>query len=96
MKAISHLSFNKHSYSSLEFITKKIDDIQTDWRLIFNLFIPSEKSVNDNISKRYDAISYESFIYAIKFIQEYDKECKMIKYDLKSIFRHISIAISDY
>ena len=96
MKAISYLLFNKHSYFSLKFIFKKSDNIQTDWYLIFNLSVPSGKSVNDDISKRYDAITYESFVYTIKLIQEYDKRCKMIKRDLKSAFRHIFIAASDY
>ena len=96
MKVISYLSFNKYSYFSFEFIIKKINDVQIDWRLIFNLFILLGKSVNDDISKKYDAISYELFIYIIKFIQEYDKECKMIKYDLKFVFHHISIIINDY
>ena len=68
MKAISHLSLDKHSYFSLEFIFKKSDNIQIDWRLIFDLSISSEKSINDNISKKYDAIIYESFVYIIKLI----------------------------
>ena len=96
MKTISHLPFNKHSYSSLEFTIKKINDIQTDWRLIFDLFTSSEKSINDDISKEYDAISYKSFVYIIKLVQEYGKGCKMIKCDLKSVFHHISVTISDY
>ena len=68
MKAISHLSFDKYSYFSLKFIFKKSDNIQIDWYLIFNLFILLRKSVNNDISKKYDVISYKSFVYIIKFI----------------------------
>jgi hypothetical protein len=75
---------------------QRSDGVQIGWRLIFDLSVSSGKSVNDDISKGYGAISYESFVYAIKFVQEYDKGCKMIKHDLKSAFRHIPIAISDY
>ena len=96
MKAISHLPPNKHSYSPLRLTSKKTDGIQTGWRLIFNLSAPSGKSVNDDIPKGYDAISYESLVYAIKFVQEHDKGCKMIKHDLKSAFHHIPITVSDY
>ena len=96
MKAISHLSLDKHSCFSLELTSKKSNSVQTGWRLIFDLSASSGKSVNDDISKRYDAITYESLVYAIKLVQEHDKRCKMIKCDLKSIFYHILVVVNDY
>ena len=96
MKAISYLSSNKHSCSPFGFISKKNDDVQIGWRFIFDLSVPSGKSVNDDIPKGYDAISYEAFVYAIKLVQKQGKGCKMIKHDLKSAFRHIPVAASDY
>ena len=96
MKAISQLPSDKHSCSPLGLTTKKTDSVQTGWRLIFDLSAPSRRSVNDGIPKGYGAISYESLAYAIKLVQEHGKGCKMIKRDLKSAFRHIPVAASDY
>ena len=64
--------------------------------MIFDLSYPEFVSVNDNIPKEFDAIIYESLDIMIQLIAQTGKRVIMLKRDLKSIFRHISISPLDY
>ena len=75
---------------------KKSNGIQTDWRTIFDLSFPESSSVNDGIPKEFGAISYESLDTAIRLVSEAGPEAVLMKRDLKSAFRHISVSPLDH
>ena len=64
--------------------------------MIFDLSYPEFESINDSIFKEFDVIIYELLDTAIQLIAQIRKEIIMLKYDLKSIFRHILINSLDY
>ena len=73
----------------IDLISKKIDGVQTGWRMIFDLSCPIDVSVNDGIPSNYGEINYESLEKAIKLVAKADHEAVMMKHDLKSAFHHI-------
>ena len=66
-----------------------MNDIQTEWRIIFDLSSSEEDFVNEKILKKYDVIVYETLNDAIRFIAQIDQRAVMMKRDLKSAFRHV-------
>ena len=64
--------------------------------MIFDLFCSIDASVNDEISSKYEEISYESLEKAIKLVAKANHEAMMMKYDLKITFHHIFISSVDY
>jgi hypothetical protein len=82
--------------SPIGLVPKKIDSLQTGWRIISDLSYPESESVNDGIPKEFGAIIYESLNTAIRLVAQADKEVIMLKRDLKSAFRHIPVNPHDY
>ena len=61
-KWIRHITslLDYYYYSSIDLVSKKINEIQIEWRMIFNLFYSIDMSINDEISSKYREINYES------------------------------------
>ena len=72
------------------------DGVQVGWRVIFDLSSPESRSVNDGIPKKYGAIVYETLNDAIKPIAKAGRGAVMMKWDLKSAFRHIPVSQRDH
>jgi hypothetical protein len=77
-------------------VPKKIDGVQTGWRVIFDLSCPEGRSVNDGIPKEYGTIEYEPLSRALQLVANAGQGAVMIKRDLESAFRHIPASPADY
>ena len=64
--------------------------------MIFDLSLPDDHSINDDILKKYEIIIYEILDNAIRLIAQAERETVMMKRDLKSTFRHVPINPCDY
>ena len=82
--------------SSLNLIPKTTAGATTDWRRIHDLSVFADRSVNDEISKYYGIIVYEIFQFALRYVAKEGKRCTLIKRDLKSTFRFVSINPYDH
>src|SRR5439155_23950544 len=82
--------------SPIGLVPKLSDDVQVGWRVIFDLSSPESRSVNDGIPKKYGAIVYETLNDAIKPIAKAGRGAVMMKWDLKSAFRHIPVSQRDH
>ena len=82
--------------SPIGLVLKKIDGVQTGWRMIFDLSCPTGASVNDGIPPKYGEISYEPLEKAIKLVAKAGRGAVMMKRDLKAAFRHIPVSPVDY
>ena len=82
--------------SPIGLTSKHTDDIQTEWRVIFDLSSPQDSSVNDGILKEYGALIYETLNDAIWLIAQAGKGAMMMKRNLKAAFHHIPINPCDY
>lgn len=67
-----------------------------EFRLIHHLSFPEGESVNDFIDPELCTVQYTSFDEAIHMIQDMGKGCLMAKSDVKSAFRLLPIAPSDF
>ena len=65
--------------SSIGLVPKKVNGIQTGWRLIFDLSCPDGWSVNDGIPKEYGTIEYESLSRAIELVAHAGCRTVMLK-----------------
>ena len=90
---------SKKSPSSLSTIFA----LQLVWRkshlnrmIIFDLSSPEGLSVNDDISKEYDTMAYDTLQHAINLLAQAGKWVILTKRDLKSAFRHIPINSCDH
>ena len=92
---ISDLPSN-YFYSPIDLTPKYTNDIQTGWRVIFDLSSSQDSSINAGILKEYDALVYETLNDAVQLIIQTRKEAMMMKRDLKATFRHIPINPCDY
>ena len=95
IKEIENLPVNYYC-SSIDLVPKSSEDIQIDWRTIFDLSSPDDHSVNDGIPKEYGTIIYETLDNAIRLIAQAEKGAVMMKRDLKSAFHHVPINPCDY
>ena len=82
--------------SPIGLVSKSLDGKQTGWRTIFDLSSPEGHSVNNGIPKHYGSIVYETLNDAIQLVAQAGKGAVMMKRDVKSAFRHISINSCDY
>src|SRR5947207_15029379 len=57
-KRIHHITslFDYYYCFSIDLVSKKIDGVQTGWRMIFNLLYSIDVSVNDRILSKYEEI----------------------------------------
>ena len=97
-KRIRHIASLPNYYycSPIGLVPKKIDGVQTGWRMIFDLSCPADASVNDGIPSEYGKISYEPLAKAINLVAKAGRGAVMMKRDLKSAFRHIPVSPVDY
>ena len=77
-------------------VPKKIDEVQTGWRMIFDLFCSIDVSVNDRIPSKYEKINYQPLEKAIKLVTKANHEAMIMKHNLKITFHHILINSIDY
>ena len=82
--------------SSLDLISKTMIDVIMNWRRIHDLSASANHSINDEIPKHYKIIIYKIFQSILRYIAKTRKECKLIKWDLKSAFRFIPINPHDH
>jgi len=75
---------------------KQTNDVQSGWRVIFDLSSPEGISVNDGIPKEYGTLVYETINDAIQLVAQAGRGAVMMKRDLKAAFRHIPINPCDY
>jgi hypothetical protein len=78
--------------SSLGLTPKKRDGKQTGWRMIFNLSCPHRQSVNNGIPWEFGTLQYESFQHALHLIAQAGPNSLLLKKDLKTAFRQVSIS----
>jgi hypothetical protein len=94
---IKHVQLPPNYFCSLiELVSKLTDDMQTGWRVIFDLSSSEGYFVNDGIPKENGFITYETLHDAIRLVAQAEKGAVMMKRDLKSAFRHILISPCDY
>ena len=82
--------------SPIGVVPKRMDGIQTGWRVVFDLSCPASHSVNDNIPQEYGRITYEPLQRAIEMVAKAGQGAIMIKRDLKSAFRHVPVSPEDH
>ena len=73
--------------SPLRLVSKHDDD----WRRIHDLFFSYDCSVNDDIFQAWGALKYTIFDKTVNALLQQGRKARLIKRDLKNIFRHISM-----
>ena len=81
--------------SPLGLVPKRVDEVQTDWRRIFNLSCPAGHSVNDAINPAFGSLRYETFNTAVSAIAKSGRGTVLMKRDIKAAFRMIPICTED-
>ena len=66
------------------------------WRMIMHLSAPNMLSINDGINKEDYSLHYSSIDDATRLVAKLGRNCFLAKIDLKSAFRLIPIATSDW
>lgn len=67
-----------------------------EFRLIHHLSYPLGSSVNDFIDRKYCTVQYTSFDVAIHMVQDLGQHCLLFKMDIRSAFRLMPVAVSDF
>ena len=70
--------------------------LQGEFRVIHHLSYPKGESINDGIPRHLATVKYSSVGQAIKNIITIGNSCYMAKTDIKSAFRIVPVAPSDY
>jgi hypothetical protein len=68
-----------HFCSPIGVVPKKVDGVQTGWRVIFDLSCPTGRSVNDGIPLDYGSIKYESLSHALCLVAKAGRNAKLLK-----------------
>ena len=85
VKQISSLSQDLF-YSPIDLASKQTNNVQSEWRVIFDLSSSEGIFVNDDISKEYGTLIYETLNDAIQLMTQMKRETMMMKRDLKATF----------
>ena len=67
-----------------------------DFRMIHHLFYPEGKSINSGIDREFCSVNYTSFDEAVHMIQDFGKNCKLFKVDIKNAYRLLPINPQDF
>lgn len=67
-----------------------------EFRLIHHLSHPLGSSVNDYIDKKNSSVQYTSFDEAVYMVQELGRNCLLFKIDIRSAFRLLPLAVSEF
>lgn len=67
-----------------------------DFRLIHHLSYPAGLSVNDYIDRKNCSVQYTSFDVAVHMVQDLGRHCLLFKLDVRSAFRLLPVAVSDF
>ena len=85
--------FSTFRVSPIGLVPKKSGN---DFRMIHHLSYPSGQSVNDFIDPKLCSVQYTSFDNAVEMVPKLGKSCLLGKADIKSAFRLLPVAPSDF